>query len=305
MTFTADFINFTIIPTPKGRSIMKKSIGFVDYYINEWHANNYVGWIKEASERLGLDFEVRYAWAELERDPRENMSTDEWCTKYGITKCKSIDELSEKSDYIIILAPSNPETHLRYAEAVLKYGKNTYIDKTFAPDLATANRIFDIANAHGTKFFSSSALRYARELEYTKGADLLTTKGGGSLFDEYIIHQTEMTVKSLGTDPERVRTESLEGGDKNVYVEFASGKHGKMMYSQNNVFSVSAEFKNGSKYAENVNSSFTFTGLIDDMLRFFESGEVSFDTKETLSVAFVREAAISSAKEDGEWINFQ
>ena len=104
---------------------MKKTIGFVDYYINEWHANNYVGWIREASEKIGYDFEVKYAWAELECDPKGEMSTDEWCGKYGVTKCATIDELCEKSDYIIVLAPSNPETHLRYAEAVLKY-KKTY-----------------------------------------------------------------------------------------------------------------------------------------------------------------------------------
>ena len=30
-----------------------KTVGFVDYYINEWHANNYVGWIRNAAEKLG------------------------------------------------------------------------------------------------------------------------------------------------------------------------------------------------------------------------------------------------------------
>ena len=198
------------------RKIMSKIIGFVDYYINEWHANNYVGWIKEASERLKGDFVVGYAWAELERDPGEGVTTDEWCEKYGVTKCESIDELCEKSDYVIVLAPSNPETHLRYAEAVLKYGKNTYIDKTFAPDFATARKIFDIADMHNARFFSSSALRYAPELQNTKGAVSMVTEGGGSNFEEYLIHQVEMTIKTLGTDPKKVRTESLDNGAKTV-----------------------------------------------------------------------------------------
>ena len=111
-----------------------------------------------------------------------------------------------------------------------------------------------------------------------------------------------MIVKSLGTDPVRVRTESLSGGEENVYVEFASGKQGIMMYAPNNAFGVSAEFCNGKKYAENVNSTYTFSGLIDDMLRFFETGEVSFDTSETLAVSFVREAAINSKNCGGKWI---
>ena len=41
-----------------------KKIGFVDYYISEWHANNYPAWIKEACQKKGLDFEVKYVWAE-------------------------------------------------------------------------------------------------------------------------------------------------------------------------------------------------------------------------------------------------
>ena len=32
-----------------------KTIGFVDYYISEWHANNYPVWIKKICE------EIRYS----------------------------------------------------------------------------------------------------------------------------------------------------------------------------------------------------------------------------------------------------
>ena len=275
-----------------------KSIGFVDYYINEWHANNYVGWIREASRALGEDFEVSYAWAELDVGPLGDMTTSEWCEKYGVKKCATIEELCEMSDYVIVLAPSNPETHLRYAEAVLKYGKNTYIDKTFAPDFDTANKIFGIAKTHGTKFFSSSALRYAHELENVKGAQSLTTTGGGSKFEEYIIHQVEMAVKTLGTDPKRVKTESLEGA-KTVFVEFSSGKSCEMKYSPQNSFTLDAKFFLGKAHEEKIDSSVIFKELIKDILRFFKEGTPSFDTSETLAVSLVREAAIKST---GEWI---
>ena len=38
-----------------------KKIGFIDYYISEWHANNYVGWIHEITD----EYRVSYAWAEI------------------------------------------------------------------------------------------------------------------------------------------------------------------------------------------------------------------------------------------------
>ena len=102
-----------------------KKIGFVDYFISEWHANNYPAWIERIAADMGADYKVAYAWAELEVSPTDGVSTAEWCEKFGAEKCETIDELCLKSDVIVILAPSNPETHLRYASAVLRHGKRT------------------------------------------------------------------------------------------------------------------------------------------------------------------------------------
>ena len=68
-----------------------KKIGFVDYYISEWHANNYPTWMKNACEKLGLDFEVAYAWAEIDKSPVDGVTTDEWCEKNG----RTLDEVEQ------------------------------------------------------------------------------------------------------------------------------------------------------------------------------------------------------------------
>ena len=103
-----------------------KKIGFVDYYISEWHANSYPAWIKEAAEKLGVEYKIAYAWAEEYVSPVYGKNTDEWCAEYGVERCESIDELCEKSDFIVVLAPSNPEKHLEYAQKVFPYGKRTF-----------------------------------------------------------------------------------------------------------------------------------------------------------------------------------
>ena len=161
-----------------------KKIGFVDYYLSEWHANNYPKWIKEANERLGTDYRVAYGWAELEISPVTGESTGQWCEKFGAEKCDTIAELCEKSDAVILLAPSDPDKHLPYAKEILPFQKRTYIDKTFAPDHVTAKEIFSVADEYGTEFFSTSALRYAEELEQFKGMDGLALYGGGDDFDD-------------------------------------------------------------------------------------------------------------------------
>ena len=53
-----------------------KTIGFVDYYISEWHANNYPQWIKDVCAESGRNFEVKYVWAEKYISPVDGRNTD-------------------------------------------------------------------------------------------------------------------------------------------------------------------------------------------------------------------------------------
>ncbi len=271
-------------------------IGFIDYYIDEWHANNYIHWIPEVCS----DFQVCYAWAEA--DTMEGkMSTDDWCREHAVEKCADIKELCEKSDFIIILSPSNPEKHLAYAEEALRYGKNTYIDKTFAPDLETAKKIFAVAEKHGTKFFTTSALRYGSELHNViTPAKGMITAGGGSNFDEYIIHQIEMIVKLMGIGAEKVK---LHSGGKQVtgVISYRDGREAAINYSPSMDFAIDVENADGSFYHSTVNSDF-FNVLMRAIVKFFLDGELPFNTDETLEVMAIREAAIKGEAQLDTWI---
>lgn len=278
-----------------------KTIGFVDYYISEWHANNYPAWIKEICEKSGKDFVVKYAWAEEYVSLVDGRNTDEWCEAFGVERCATIEELCEKADYIIVLSPSNPEKHLEYAKTVFKYKKNTYVDKTFAPDYATAKEIFNVAEKYGTKFFSSSALRYATELDALTDATSVVTIGGGGSLEEYIIHQAEMMVKLVKARPTSL-TATLKGkGQYILDVTFEGGKAGTMIYSNGLDFAVCAEDEKGDSRYTGIASPF-FNNLLADILRFFEEGESSFDVNETLSVMCLREMAVKGKCALGETI---
>ena len=275
-----------------------KTVGFIDYFLNEWHANEYPAMIRAYNEKNGTDYQVKYAWEET--STLGGMTTEEWCEKYGAQPCASIEEVCEKSDFVIVLAPSNPEKHLAYAKAVFACGKNPYIDKTFAPDYATAKAIFDLANEYGVQFFSSSALRYASELNaYMGTANTVFTTGGGSNFDEYIIHQIEMAVKCLGVGAEQVRY-TKNADQEWVEVAYANGKVAKMMFAPCMPFAVTVADENGSNYLP-IESAF-FDGLIADILHFFATGEKSFDGAQTLEVIKIREGAIQAKSKVGVWV---
>ena len=277
-----------------------KKIGFVDYYISEWHANNYPEWIKQANEKLGTDYLVSYAWAEENLSPVYGETTDEWCGRMDVTRCDTIAELCEKSDVIIVLAPSNPEKHLQYAKEVLPFGKRTYIDKTFAPNLKTAEEIFKIAEQCGTPFFSTSAMRFADELNKLKGANNLIITAGGGNFPEYMIHPVEMTVKLLEDSVKKVKVEKL-GEQRICHAETENGKRASIVYSPLEVTSINCETKEGDYTHIDISSEF-FIKLIEEIIKFFDTGLLPFDIKQTLEVMRFRDALLNAENADENWL---
>lgn len=260
-----------------------KNIGFIDLYLNEWHADNYPAWIREACRETGLAYQPAYAYASAEA-PEElhRMSNAAWCEKHHMSLCRTAEEVCEKSDALLVLAPSNPETHLGFAETVLRYGKPTYIDKPFAPDAQTAERIFSLADRYGTPIFSTSALRYADELEgLSDKPEHIITWGGGSNLPEYLIHQAEMVVRLLKDDPVSFTAET-QGQQSFMHANFARGGKATMIYAAPLPFAVCADTRGGQKYAP-VASPY-FKTLIRTILEFYESGKPPFDRSETLQV---------------------
>ena len=273
-----------------------KKIGFVDYYVSEWHANSYPAWIKEACAKLRLQYEVSYVWAERDVSPYDGRTTDEWCRAYGAERCDTIDELCQKSDVVVILAPSDPDKHFGYCAEVFKHGKRTYVDKTFAPDLKTAKEIFALAEQYGTPFFSSSALRYASELNGLKDVKVFKTTGGGSNLPEYIVHQAEMVVKVMG-EADKVR--AIKDGGTTVFdIAFSDGRAARMSYAPELSFCACADADEYTAMA----SPF-FVRLISDIVTFFEDGKAPFDASETIEVMRLREGALKAADSLGEWID--
>ena len=57
-----------------------KKIGFIDYYLDEWHANNYPAMLKELSNSR---YEVTCAYGKID-SPIGGMTNKEWSTKMGI-----------------------------------------------------------------------------------------------------------------------------------------------------------------------------------------------------------------------------
>ena len=70
------------------------NIGFIDYYLDEWHANNYPRLLSEAT---GGKMNVTLAYGHID-SPIGGRTTDKWCADMNIPRAASIEEVCEKSD---------------------------------------------------------------------------------------------------------------------------------------------------------------------------------------------------------------
>lgn len=274
-------------------------VGFIDYYLDEWHANNYPAWLKEASNG---EIVVAYCWAQID-SPHGGLTTAQWADKNGITLCQTQDELIEKSDVLCVLAPDNPETHEELTRKALQSGKITYIDKTFAPDLATAKRIFALADQCGTATMTSSALRYATEYTQldTTGLEAVFSVGGDDP-DVHLIHQLEPIVMLCGT--EAVRAKNAGTVDYPLYViEYKDGRRVSCACSgDGHPFQMSLAFKDRTCKTFSVASDF-FHAFIVDLVEFYRTGIVTIPHEQTLAVMGMREACMRAKSIPDQWVD--
>ena len=124
-----------------------KKIGVIDYYLDQYHFENYPAWIKEASKGA---MEIAYAWAMVEHEGGK--SNAQCCEEQGIQLFSSIEEVIEKSDCLIVMSPDNPEMHEELCALPLASGKPTYVDKTFAVSRQAALNIVEMARQNALLF---------------------------------------------------------------------------------------------------------------------------------------------------------
>lgn len=276
-----------------------KKIGFIDYFLDEWHANNYPALIDKFSEG---EMKVCYAYAHTAA-PEWAISNEAWAEKMGVALLGSIEEVIEKSDYLIVLSPDNPEMHEELCELPLKSGKRTYVDKTFAPDKETAIRIFENAEKHGTPCFSSSALRFSEELndiDLSK-IDKIYSEGPGPL-DIYSIHQIEPVVRLMNARAEKIMF--LGSKEHPSYmIGFEDGRIAECYHrdDEKGSFAINVVDKENKAKRYQIQSNY-FTRFVQAMIAFFRSGEAPVSHEQTIDVIAIRTAVVKACETPCEWI---
>lgn len=276
-----------------------KRIGFIDHNLDNFHANVFLDALRNDLKKRGFTIAGCFA--------NQKKQSQEWASKNKVPYFNDVNELNEAVDYYMVFAPSNPETHLGLCQKVFPFGKPTYVDKTFAPDLKTAKQIFALADKYKVPMQTTSALRYTELQDYVKSVGRKNVKHmitwvAGRSFGEYAIHPIEMFVSCMGPNVKRLMRRGTKKQTQ-LLLDLTSNRTAIV-----NVFpntrtpnSASVTTHEETKYFA-VDRDKIFVNTASAVLDLFETGKPNIDRKETLMIRRIQDVA-EQKRSEGRWVN--
>lgn len=266
----------------------------VDYYLDEWHANNY----QDFFNKTNTDVTIKKAFALV--DNKEGITNTEWAKKFSVELCNTVEDAVKDMDGIMILSPDNPEQHLPLFKTFVKSGLPIFVDKPFAVKKEEAEQIYKLADENGVKIFSSSALRFANEFQgIADGKEIEYIETYGPKTEElYAVHQLEVIVSLINDKPVKVK-KVIENGTTYYDIAFES-KKARVQFRDEFGYRFYFKFKNGEK--EILQVSDIFENSVKTIRNFLFTKEVPFNRQQTLDVVKINEGILSAQNSDNEII---
>lgn len=278
-------------------------VGFVDKYLNNWHSDHYPDYLRLAAELYGFDIGLTAAWAEQD-PPDGGLTTGQWCEWKGIKRAASYEELIDSVDAIMVMCADDCLPHEKLAARALASGKPVYCDKTFAPDLETAIRMFDRAEEHHTPLFTCSAQRYCMELlshlqRCKEPASFCSTWGPGDMLN-YSIHQFEMIQHVMGNGAKRCKAFSTDH-TRHVVYEYEGGRLATFTQFPKYLFKMMVTDADGN--GEEITVSDYYMNFFHTLCRFFMDKQPPVKRQDTLEIMAMQQAARKALVQNGTWID--
>ncbi|MEG0511124.1 MAG: Gfo/Idh/MocA family oxidoreductase [Clostridia bacterium] len=152
---------------------------------------------------------------------RGHSEVAEFCERYRVKRCFSLEELAQESD-IGLIHSCNWSKHLAYAEPFLRLDKPVFIDKPFVGSLRDCQKA-QALSAQGKRLLGSSSLRYATEIDeflsipVAQRGEILSVYASCGVDEfNYGIHIVEGILRLVGSTP--LSVQSMERGARHAVV---------------------------------------------------------------------------------------
>ena len=231
--------------------------------------------------------------------------------KHQVEICETVEELLGKVDVVLIECVDG-RPHLKYAREVFKAGKPLFIDKPFTASLADAREIVRLSKESAVPFFSCSCVRFQPNVAPLRTphcvGKLLKAQGSSSMSIEkhhpdlfwYGIHGVEALYTVMGRgcvsvqrkkeDKYDITTGKWKDGRVGIFRGATGGASYKPLVKIWGTIGVH----------ESV-GGYNYTGLVETMAEFFQTGKAPIDPLETLEmVEFMTAAQLSKERGGAE-----
>lgn len=226
--------------------------------------------------------------------------------KFGVEMVESIEALCEKVDGVL-LESVDGRPHLEQIKPVLKARIPVFVDKPVAGSLADALEIYRLARLHNVPCWSSSSLRYSSGIIGMRNHEKVGEVLGCAAFSPcpleehhpdlywYGIHGVEILFTIMGTGCSSVTRVHSEGTDL-VVGRWEDGRIGTFRGIRQG-HSPYGALVYGSKGVERSGSYEGYRPLVEEIVKFFKTGEPPIAPDETIEIyAFMTAADVSKAR---------
>lgn len=287
------------------------SVGIIDLYGDNWHTNYYPIFLRAAALESGIDAEVKYAY--FSQNAPSGETPQQWCDRIGeVELCPDYETLLQKSDAVMVMCADDVYPHEELAKKALCCGNPVFCDKTFAPDLDAAKRMFALAKEHGTPVFSTSAQRYCPDLTaycnaQTKPCKFAATTGPGDIIN-YSVHQLEMVEAVMGRGAKDVIAFPVNSSVTAV-IRYGEDRYATFVQNPNAIFSMSASDDKADWYSDNkpTNRNITigefYIPFMKKLIAFFQTRIPPIKPQDTMEVVAIQQAIREAKKTPGVYVN--
>ena len=226
-------------------------------------------------------------------------------TKYGVEIVPSIAELVKRVDAVLIESVDG-RPHLAQAREVIAAGKPLFIDKPLAASISDAVAIAKLAAEKKVPWFSASSLRWSDYVNSTRkpGTTGAITWGPGPTEEHheldlawYGIHAVEMLYALLGPGCEEVSRMAVQDAD-HVTCRWRDGRIGTVRLMRPYADFGAVTFQ-GQKATVAVPGKTNYVPLVQEIVRFFQTGKPPVAPAETIEIFAFMEGARRSKLEGG------
>ncbi len=231
--------------------------------------------------------------------------------EYGVEIVERPEDLIDKIDAVCIESVDG-SVHLERARPFLEAGVPMFVDKPFTCSLAHAKEIASLAEKHGVPLFSSSSLRFGREIiELHANADENGAVIGADAYSpaslhprnpglfHYGVHGVETLFAIMGQGC--VAVSSATTGDVDVVTGYwDGGRVGTVRGIRNGAAGYGFNAFCEKKVVQStIDAGYIYSGLLGAITTMFETGEPPIDIRETLEITAFIEGALESVARDG------